>query len=135
MIKSTIIKIINQSLLYGLNPEEDLAKLDADTTLLRDIKFSIQALQDHLSIINRDVKYIMMREFTYGIDVTEFHEGRVVLYDTEEEAVKSLKDYILSVNNSYHLKYLDDCSIIKALVSNDSAYCIESRRTYKLNQE
>lgn len=43
-----VIKCITDILRYDLDPENELAKLDVDTRILKDIQFSLDAIKDEL---------------------------------------------------------------------------------------
>jgi hypothetical protein len=76
------------------------------------------------------MSYAIKREFIYGWDFTEFEEAdsdvysnhngeeTPIIYDTKEEADKSLADYIKEVNYAFeqgHMDspYDDDCKVFK----------------------
>ena len=90
-----------------------------------------------------NIKWVMFREFIYGLDVTEFDENEVVvLYDTEGEADQSLKEYINDVNVDYQEGNLDepyqnDIEIRKVTVYNDEGYMedVETKQRFNLIQE
>lgn len=50
----------------------------------------------------KDKIYVLLREFIYGLDTTEFgDDGQVITYKTKAEAQKSKADYIKDVNAAY----------------------------------
>lgn len=74
------------------------------------------------------MSYVIKREFIYGWDFTEFEEAdsdvysnengeeTPIIYDTKEEADKSLADYIKEVNYAFKIgnmdsPYDDDCKV------------------------
>jgi len=99
-------------------------------------------------ISNRDydqygTKFVMFRDFIYGLDVTEFGENeKVVLYDTRAEAEESLKEYITDVNVAYKTgdmdePYQNDIEIREVVVYDDEGYLedVETNKRFNLTQE
>lgn len=89
-----------------------------------------------------DTKFVMFREFIYGLDVSEFCEGWVVLYDTKEEAEESLKEYIDDTNDAYQNgdleePYQNDMEIREVILylSDDCIEDVETKRRFNLEQQ
>lgn len=72
------------------------------------------------------MSYVIKREFIYGWDFTEFEEGEEgdiesilrepIIYDTKEEADKSLAEYVDDINHAFKIgnmdsPYDDDCKV------------------------
>lgn len=68
--------------------------------------------------------YVMLREYIYGLDVTEFNEeGEAILYPDRKDADKSLRDYQRDVNLAFiagdmDAPYDNDCEIAEVEFSN-----------------
>ena len=52
--------------------------------------------------------YVLLREFIYGLDTTEFgDDGKVITYDSRVEAEASLEEYVQDVNHAYEEGMMD----------------------------
>lgn len=77
------------------------------------------------------IKWVLLREYIYGFDVTEYDDdGIVILYDTEEEASKELDDYINDVNEAYkqgnmEFPYENDIKVEKVYVDQEKGVLID----------
>lgn len=61
-----------------------------------------------------ETKYAIVREFIYGWDWSDLantyfdEDSRTIIYDNKEEAQASLDEYIIDVNESHDLGYIDE---------------------------
>ena len=86
-------------------------------------------------------KMVMVREYLYGKDVTEFgDDGKVILYDTPEDAADELEDYNACITDAYHNgdvdePYNDDCSMIEVEVIGNKLKCVNTGEEFYIDQQ
>ena len=81
----------------------------------------------------KEIYYAQIREFSYGLDWTEFGDDNgeeIIVYETKEQADADLREYIKDVNEAYKdgfmdEPYQDDIHIFPVTVEDGYASCPE----------